>query len=160
MLELRPIPGGERLGYQAGSDGRIYSKNGPLVGRVNSSGHRSVRLYGDAPGEGWSVSVHVLVAEAFVPNPNALPVVRHKDDDPANNVPENLAWGTHSDNSRDSVERGRHHQANKTHCPQKHPYNQENTYIDPGGGRHCRPCNRQSQRAAKARRLARERNAR
>lgn len=32
--------------------------------------------------------------------------------------------------------------ARKTHCPQGHPYNEENTDHRPGGGRRCRACSR------------------
>jgi hypothetical protein len=32
--------------------------------------------------------------------------------------------------------------AKKTHCPQGHPYDEENTYIYPNGARYCRECNR------------------
>lgn len=32
----------------------------------------------------------------------------------------------------------------KTHCPQGHPYNEENTYIDKRGSRNCRVCHRLS----------------
>lgn len=31
---------------------------------------------------------------------------------------------------------------NKTHCPQKHEYTEENTYINPQGRRQCRTCAR------------------
>lgn len=31
----------------------------------------------------------------------------------------------------------------KTHCPQGHPYDAENTYLSPSGRRHCRECGRQ-----------------
>lgn len=37
-------------------------------------------------------SVHRLVAEAFIPNPDNLPEVNHKDRNPFNNCADNLEW--------------------------------------------------------------------
>ena len=34
------------------------------------------------------------------------------------------------------------HQRIKTHCPDGHPYDDENTYLHPRGSRVCRECNR------------------
>lgn len=47
-----------------------------------------------------------MVAEMFIPNPNNLPVVRHLDGNPTNNVVWNLAWGTAKDNYEDAVRHG------------------------------------------------------
>ena len=32
--------------------------------------------------------------------------------------------------------------ARKAHCPQGHPFDEQNTYYDPKGGRRCRVCRR------------------
>lgn len=50
--------------------------------------------------------VHILVAEAFLPNPNNYPVVMHKDNNKANCKLENLEWGTASKNTKDAFKDG------------------------------------------------------
>lgn len=45
-----------------------------------------------------SVAVHRLVGIAFVPNPNNLPEINHKDYNRANPKADNLEWITHRDN--------------------------------------------------------------
>ena len=47
-------------------------------------------------------TVHRLVAQAFIPNPNDLPFVNHIDEDKSNNCATNLEWITNSDNLRHS----------------------------------------------------------
>jgi hypothetical protein len=46
------------------------------------------------------ISVHRLVADAFLNNLNNYPIVMHKDDNPQNNHINNLMWGTHSENNK------------------------------------------------------------
>ena len=36
------------------------------------------------------------------------------------------------------------YQRSKTHCPQGHPYDEQNTYVYPNGRRCCRTCGRES----------------
>lgn len=46
------------------------------------------------------IGIHKLVAKAFIPNPNNLPIVNHKDENPSNNCVDNLEWCTYSYNTK------------------------------------------------------------
>ena len=48
--------------------------------------------------------VHILVAEAYLPNPNNYPVVMHKDNNKANPNINNLQWGTVSQNTKSAFD--------------------------------------------------------
>lgn len=52
--------------------------------------------------------------------------------------PDHLEAVTHQENCARG-DAGEHHRK-KTHCPQGHPYNGENLYINPDGRRECRIC--------------------
>lgn len=45
-------------------------------------------------------SVHRIVAETFIPNPNNLPCVNHKDENKKNNHVDNLEWCSYQYNIR------------------------------------------------------------
>jgi len=109
-------------------------------------------------GQKKDMLVHRLVAIAFIgPQPPGCEVC-HYDGNPANNVLGNLRWGTRGDNIRDSIRHGTNAWASRTHCPQGHPYDTENTVISHRGNgnafRLCRICSQE----AKRRYAARERN--
>jgi hypothetical protein len=79
---------GRVKGYpRKGCQGRIL-KNG-----LNEKGYPCVNL--SRAGEKYHrVRVHRLVAMAFIPNPNNLPFVNHRDENPANSEVWNLEWCT------------------------------------------------------------------
>lgn len=52
-------------------------------------------------------NIHRLIAIAFIPNPNNLPCVNHKDLNKLNNSLNNLEWCTHSQNSKHAFENGK-----------------------------------------------------
>jgi len=97
----KDIEGYEKF-YQVSNFGRIKSLN-----RIDSSNHRicekilklkkrknylGVDLHKN--GELRTYSVHRLVAQAFIPNPDNKPQVNHIDEDKYNNQVNNLEWCT------------------------------------------------------------------
>lgn len=63
-----------------------------LVPKCNNSGRLWVELF--FGGKKKCMLIHRLVAMAFLPNPDGLPQVNHKDENPKNNCVENLEWCT------------------------------------------------------------------
>ena len=78
--------------YQVSNLGRVYSirNNKILKPKLNRCGYLSVNL--KYKGSHVTKSIHRLVAEAFIPNPNDFPQVNHKDEDKTNNCVDNLEW--------------------------------------------------------------------
>lgn len=77
----------------------------------NSRGYLRVVL--KANGLHKRVFIHRLVAEHFIPNPNKLDTVNHKDFNPQNNSAKNLEWTTRYENYQYSFERGRFKRTNE-----------------------------------------------
>lgn len=72
--------------------GGTYVKKGKMLKLHNSRGYVDVHLVrGDKT---QTVKVHRLVADAFIPNPNNLPEINHKDEVRNNNDVNNLEWCT------------------------------------------------------------------
>lgn len=93
------IKGYEGL-YKISTDGQILGikSNKTLKPDINQDGYCRVRLYKDK--ECKHYSVHRLVAQTFLPNPDNLPEVNHKDEDKTNNCVENLEWESASEVQR------------------------------------------------------------
>ena len=152
-----PVVGMETR-YEVSSHGHLRSlpawrsrSGGILKPSIHTHGYLYHSLRPEANGPKKRFMMHVLVAEAFIGKRPPGQVVRHKDDDPTNNHVGNLLWGTQAENGRDATRNGRNHNANKTHCPQRHEFTPENTYIAPDGGRGCRKCMAASRQRRKQR---------
>lgn len=80
--------------YQISNLGRVksfwYGKEKILKNCKDRGGYLQVLLCKE--GKIKHYLIHRLVAQAFIPNPNNLPQVNHKDENPKNNCVENLEW--------------------------------------------------------------------
>ena len=96
-IEWRDVVGYEDL-YKVSTEGNIKSirRNKILSQDTNQDGYKRVQLYKNKASKHYSV--HRLVAQAFIPNPDNLPQVNHKDEDKSNNCVSNLEWITPKDN--------------------------------------------------------------
>lgn len=72
--------------------------------QIRGAGYPSIRIGGTHHPE--LLNVHRLVAEAFLPNPNNLPCVNHKDEDKTNNCVENLEWCSYQYNNNYGSKKG------------------------------------------------------
>jgi hypothetical protein len=98
--------------YYASADGSIYSSRFNKITNYNCAlrklkpaiwkgGYLLVRLYvGDKI---LKRHVHTIIAKEFIPNPDNLASVNHKDGNKTNNCVENLEWMSVSDNVKHSI---------------------------------------------------------
>lgn len=75
----------------------IYVKGKMMAQKDPGNGHLVVHLTRDHKSKQFYV--HRLVALAFIPNPDNLPIVNHKDENPLNNHVSNLEWATYQYNT-------------------------------------------------------------
>ena len=103
MKEIwRNIEGFEN--YQVSNLGNVKSLNYKNSGKEklmkpmdNGWGYLFVELRKN--GEGKVKTIHRLVAEAFIPNPDNLPCINHKDENKTNNRVDNLEFCTYEYNT-------------------------------------------------------------
>jgi len=79
-------------------DGRVrFHKGKNMKPHPSSSGYLCIKL--SKNGLFYHTFLHRLIAEAFIENPNNLPIINHKDENPSNNSIENLEWCTYEYNN-------------------------------------------------------------
>lgn len=88
------------MNYLIDDEGNVFNieSNKVLKGSIGEHGYKYYRL--SKNGQKKMFYAHRLVAEHFIPNPNNLPIVNHKDGNKLNNKVENLEWTTKSENTR------------------------------------------------------------
>ena len=91
--------------YFISNFGRVFSKKSNKIMKnrvVSKNGYQQITL------DNSQLLVHRLVAQAFIPNPDNLSCVNHKDENPGNNDFRNLEWCTYKYNSNYGTNPGRH----------------------------------------------------
>lgn len=87
--EFRDVPGYEGT-YEVSNWGRVRRNGKILKPCKNRKGYLLVSLFKN--GTKKNARLHRLVASVFIPNPQNLPQINHKDEDKTNNAVNNLEW--------------------------------------------------------------------
>lgn len=93
---------GKETTYYINSKGKVYNSKTKkfLQGCIYNNGYRYALL--TLGTEKKAFAIHRLVAEYYLPNPNNLEIVNHKDGDKTNNNKDNLEWVSQSENVQHS----------------------------------------------------------
>lgn len=80
--------------YQVSNMGRVksFNKGKERILKQGKSGKKYLQVCLCKDNKHKWIKIHRLVAEAFLENPNNLPCINHKDENPSNNNVQNLEW--------------------------------------------------------------------
>ena len=145
--QWKPAPGYEGR-YRVSNQGHVQRIGAHRELRPHvQHGHATVKLNDGTTRRGMSVARLILTAFKGEPAPGQ--VARHLNGDTTDNRLTNLAWGTLSATVTDSVQHGRHHNANKNTCKRGHALAGENL-LQRADGRTCRACRNAGYRVRRA----------
>lgn len=101
--------------YEVNENGEVRHRERKQIlrGKVDRYGYRVLALSSGDRLRPQHASVHRLVAQAFIPNPDNLPVVNHKDENKLNNAASNLEWCSALYNTRYGTGQQRSSEARK-----------------------------------------------
>ena len=97
--QRKPIEGYEGL-YEVDTEGNIFNRAGKKLSPLGKGLHPYCHVQLSKNGKIKNILIHRIVASAFIPNPEHLPQVNHKDGNKQNNCVENLEWVTLSQNAQ------------------------------------------------------------
>jgi hypothetical protein len=124
---------------------RFWSKVGrgdesacwPWLGAKSNKGYGNFYMFGSHP-----KATRVMLSLSLGRPVEAGMQACHKCDNKWCVNPDHLYEGTQHQNIRDTVDRGQHYQANKTHCEKGHPLSGSNLKFISFGWRRCVECHR------------------
>ena len=87
------------------NDGRKYKRKGKVL-RQSYDANKYYKVALCKNGKQKNFSVHRLVAQAFIPNPENKLTVNHKNGDKLDNRVENLEWATREENMQHAYDNG------------------------------------------------------
>lgn len=102
MGRIRSLPHETLIEREKGKPYILKKKGVYVIPQPRRHGYMSVWLYGNGGNNGRAgkqYSVHRIVAEAFIPNPNNYTEVNHINEDKTDNRACNLEWCNHIQNS-------------------------------------------------------------
>lgn len=103
-------------------------KDHPLSLKHHHTGYLMVRLCSGDRKHQKNRTVHSLVAESFIPNPDNKRCINHIDGNKTNNRADNLEWVTHKENTQHAIKTGLQNPHDNNHPHGKNVVNSREIY--------------------------------
>jgi hypothetical protein len=103
-MEIMAVPSIPFLGVTR--DGRVMNMISRKWLSVCDNGRGYQQVFVSVKNKRYMRYIHRLVAECYIPNPDKLPEVNHKDGNKANNTVNNLEWCTRMENLNHAIRTG------------------------------------------------------